>query len=340
MRSRAIRVPRSEGEEARRALVHAGKLRTDLRIRVDGSDVVLPVGPGALPVRGSVAEEEFLPLSDRGPARRYQDLVSLPPDRRALLPRAFDVIGDIVLVRIPRELEPDAHAIGDALLRFVPGARLVGVDMGVHGPDRRRSLRRVAGTGSWKTQHRENGISIEVDVERAYFSPRLAREHARVAGAVCRGETVYDLCCGVGPFALAIARDGRATGVAAVDQNPDALELLRTSLGRLAPRIPVEVVQDDVERFLARAEPADRAILNLPLQGIKYLPSVARAVRPGGSIHYYEVVERAELDTRAMTILERTGERSDWSIRESREVHAYSPTSDLRAYTLERRGAA
>ncbi len=340
MRSRAIRVARSEGETARRALLDAGKLRTDLRIRVDDGEVVLPVGEGSLPVAGAVVEEEFIRQGEPEAARRYQDLVSLPPDRRALLPRAFDVIGDIVLVRIPDELESDGPAIGDALLRFVPGARLVGADGGVHGTDRRRSLRALAGKGGWRTHHRENGIEIEVDVEQAYFSPRLAREHARVAEAVRPGETVYDLCCGVGPFSLAIARDARARRIVAVDHNAAATDLLRASLARMAPSVPVDVVEDDVERFLKSAGPADRAILNLPLQGIKYLPSVSRVVRPGGSIHYYEVTERAELDARAMTIMDRVGGPREWVIRDHREVHAYSPSSDLRSYTFERRGDA
>ncbi len=340
MRSRALRVPRSDGEAARRALIDAGSLRTDLRIRVEAEELVLPVEDGPLPISGKVTDEEFAVQEGHEGPRRYQDLVAVSAERRALLPRAFDVVGDIVLIRVPDGLVEDGPAIGRALLAFVPGARLVGADEGVHGADRRRSLRALAGTGGWRTLHRENGIQIDVDVERAYFSPRLAREHARVAHAVREGETVYDLCCGVGPFALTIARDGRAGRVTTVDRNPVAVELLKGSLARLRPKVPVEVLQGDVEQFLRGAKPVDRAILNLPLQGIKYLASVARVVRSGGSIHYYEVVERSEIEARAMNVVERAGGSDDWTIVEEREVHAYSPTAELRAYTLRRTVAA
>ena len=105
-----------------------------------------------------------------------------------------------------------SQAIGEALLQFVPGRRLVAQDEGVHGPQRRRTLVPLAGEGSFRTLHRENGFELDVDVSRAYFSPRLGREHARVAALVRPGETVLDLFCGVGPFALLSPGTGARVG--------------------------------------------------------------------------------------------------------------------------------
>jgi tRNA (guanine37-N1)-methyltransferase len=340
MRSRALIVPRAEGERVRRALREAGLLRADLRIVADGERVVLPVAPvGELsPDWGTETESEF-ELVPQVAASDYRDLVEAAPEEKTELPRSFDVIGEVVLVRIPPELEGRASQIGQALLEFVPGARLVGMDRGVHGTDRRRRIERIAGAGAWHTRHRENGVELEVDVERAYFSPRLAREHARVAEEVRPGDRVYDLCCGVGPFTATIARDGRARAITAIDSNPAAVELLRSTLRRLSASPPVEVRVEDVAAFVTSAPPVERVILNLPHEGIKYLPSVARTVAHGGRLYYYEVTPRTELERRGETVVRSFENPAQWTAEPVRVVHPYSPTSDLVAIVLDRRSA-
>ncbi len=337
MNSRALVVPRTEGETTRRRLREVGLLRTDLRVRNEGERLAFPLTEvGTVPAAwGEVSEREFRPVAAAGP-REYRQLLDWPDAQRSALPRSFDVVGDVVLIRLPAELEPRRRDVGAALLRFVPGARVVGLDRGVKGTERRRDLERIAGDGGWTTRHRENGIELDVDLERAYFSPRLAHEHERVAAEVLRGETVADLCCGVGPFALAIARDGRASRVTAIDANPAAIELLRRTLSRVRFAARVEARAVALEEFLPAAPPCDRAILNLPLEGIKYLPSVAATVRPSGRVHYYELVPRSARERRGSEIVRSLGRAGSWELVEHHVVHPYSPRSDLVAFTLGR----
>jgi tRNA (guanine37-N1)-methyltransferase len=337
MRARALSVPRSEGETVRRALVDAGLLRTDLAIRHDHEQLLIPVIGGVeVPARfGEPTEADFETVGRSGPAD-YRDLIPGTLADREELPRSFDVVGDLVLVRVPSALASREPEIGQALLEFVPGARLVGADRGVHGVDRRRTIERLAGSGAWRTRHRENGIELEVDLERAYFSPRLAREHARVASEVRAGDRVYDLCCGVGPFTATIARDGRARAVTAVDANPDAIDLLRATLERLRATVPVDARVGDVGLFAPAAPPAERVILNLPHEGIKYLPSVARSVAPGGRLYYYEVTPRSEFERRGQTIVRSFEGSSEWRAADPHVVHPYSPSADLISIAFDR----
>jgi tRNA (guanine37-N1)-methyltransferase len=336
MKGRGLRVPRARGEELRRRLREASGLREDLKILKEGEFLVLPLaGDGPLPPEwGEVVEREFASVAPPAPSD-YRELLDWTPGAKAELPRSFDVVGDIVLVRLPEAFESRKEEIGRALLSFVPAARIVGVDRGVHGPERRRQVERIAGTGDWRTRHRENGLEFEVDLERAYFSPRLAHEHERVAADVREGERVYDLCCGVGPFALILARDGRASRVTAVDSNPDAVSMLRATRARYPWGGRIEVVEAPIERFLPQAEPVERVILNLPHEGIKYLPSVAPTIAPRGRLHYYEVTPRAELERRAEAVVSALGP-GDWELVDRHLVHPYSPTSDLVAFAFER----
>ena len=333
-------VPRNRGEEVRQDLVDAGLLRSDLEIRREEESLVLPLAgnPDEVPPAwGSIVEREFRIIPRKGPAR-YRDLLPWSEEEKESLPRSFDVIGDIVLIRIPPELEGRKESIGGALQKFVPGARLVGLDRGVHGADRRREVEPIAGTGPWRTRHKENGVELDVDVERAYFSPRLAREHARVAEEVQSGDRVYDLCCGVGPFAITIAHLGKASEVTAVDANPEAIALLQATLARypFAKRIHALVAR--LEEFLLAAPPVERVVMNLPHEGIKYLPSVARTATPGGRLYYYEVVPRSELGRRGSTLVNALSPIGDFSLAAQRVVHPYSPSSDLVMFAFARSG--
>jgi tRNA (guanine37-N1)-methyltransferase len=337
-RSLALVVPRAEGERVRRRLRDAGALRADLRLDHDGRFLYLPVAkaPDEIPAGGRLEDHEFLPQAATGP-ESYREALDLPPEASAWLPRSFDVVGDIVLIRLPPEASAYEEAVGTALLRFVPGARLVGVDEGVHGSYRQRRVRRIAGAGAWSTRHKENGLAFEVDLERAYFSPRLAREHARVAESVKPGERVFDLCSGIGPFALTIARLGRARTIEAVDSNPDAIALLEENARRQGVADRVRARTARIEDALPSLGIADRIVFNLPREGIMYLPQVCAALEPGGVLHYYEMTERAAQATRSTELvkpLDRT--RGAWRIERQRVVHPYSPRADLVAYDLRR----
>ncbi len=339
MRSRGLVVPRERGESVRQRLAAEGWLRTDLRIRSDARSLTLPIQDGApVPAEwGVVLDTEFDLRPPDGPAD-YRELLRGSAEDRARAPRSFDVVGDIVLVRIPREAESQAPEIGAALLAFVPGARIVGADRGVHGLERRRRIERLAGRGGWATVHRENGLAIDVDVERAYFSPRLAVEHARVAEEIRAGDRVYDLCCGVGPFSLHFARDGRAREVVAVDLNPAAIDLLERSQRRERFSVRITTHVASIEAFLPDRTPFERAVLNLPHEGIKYASSVAGVVAPHGRLYYYEIVPRTEFERRGDVIARTIGPRGEWTVLGYRVVHPYSPDSDLVAFTLERAG--
>lgn len=340
MRSTALRVPRSDGERWRRHLRERGLLRGDLGIRCSGEWILLPVRtPDGPAPAGEWLDAEFDP---RGPSRpsSYRELLDLPPMLARELPRAFDVVGDIVVIRLPESLRSRAVEIGSALRTFVPGARRVGIDHGVRGPFRLRAIEVVSGEGPLRTVHRENGIDFVVDLDRAYFSPRLAREHDRVARAARPGERVLDLCCGIGPFALTLAVRVPSLKIAAVDLNPDAIDLLRENAGRLSVGDRIEAQCADAAEFLREGPPVNRAVLNLPHTGATLLGPLSARVAPGGSIHYYEVVARVNRATRPIELIGHLRPGGGWTVSEEHVVHEYSPASDLRGYTIRRSGGS
>src|SRR5438067_2184558 len=99
----ALRVPLSEGERVRRALLDEGALRLDLKVRREGGELLLPLADAEPRLGFPVATAAFEP-SDDGPRRYQETLAHLPAGAQALLPSSFDVIGDVLVVKVPEAL--------------------------------------------------------------------------------------------------------------------------------------------------------------------------------------------------------------------------------------------
>ncbi|HUR25253.1 MAG TPA: class I SAM-dependent methyltransferase family protein [Candidatus Thermoplasmatota archaeon] len=327
-----IRVPREEAETTRRRLLELEVLRLDLAVAKEGTDVVFPVADGCGPTLPTVAHD-FEPRVLRPTG--YQELLGWPSDRLALAPRAFDQVGDIVVVKVPHELADHAEELGDALLRFHK-ARAVFHDGGVKDPYRVRDLLLIAGEGDALTQVNENGVRLWVDLSKAYYSPRLASERERVADQVQPGERVVDLFGGVAPFGVQAAKRGAT--VDSVDLNPDAVALARRNVEENGVEGQVRLWEGDA-REVARQLPlasADRVTMNLPHGAKHFLDVAARVAKPGATIHYHEIIELAKAQLRASVVLRELG-RCGWMgrLRAHRVVRNYSPQESHIVFDLE-----
>lgn len=344
MRCKAVAVRLRRGEEARRRLREADLLNADLLLKNTGEELLLPLLPGADEtsvatvlegIRYRITEGEFEKRPER--PRSYQDLLELPPHLKELLPTSYDIVGTVIILKLPEELYPVRHKIGEALLQMHKGVRVVAMDRGVKGQFRVRDLEVIAGEENLETTHVENQIKIMVDLSRVYFSPRLASERARVASLVKNGEVVLDMFAGAGPFTVTIARLARPKKVIAVDINPDAYTYLEKN-------IHINHVEDLVEAYLGDAadvvptieESVNRIVMNHPTEALEFLDLALQKVSPGGTIHLYTLLE-ADRFKEAVLKVQEAARRNLRDVRLSsvREVKGYSPSSSIFCFDLE-----
>ncbi|HID15430.1 MAG TPA: class I SAM-dependent methyltransferase family protein [Candidatus Atribacteria bacterium] len=214
----------------------------------------------------------------------------IPNSKLELLPRSFDVIGDVAIIEIPPELSSFKRIIGEALMRIYPRIKAVfAKKSAVSGVFRVRELEHVAGVFSSITLHREYGCIFKVDVLNVYFSPRLSFERYRVARQVEDGEVVVDMFTGVGPFSIMIAKYSRAN-VFSIDINPRAISLLSENLKLNKLRgfvYPILADANYVLKLFRSEEFADRVVMNLPENSYLFLDKAIGLVKSGGVIHYY-----------------------------------------------------
>ena len=202
---------------------------------------------------------------------------------------SFDQIGDIIIVRIPDSLLTKKKLIGETLLNEVKIAKSVFYQTSaVEGDFRTRNLEILAGENKTETEYKEFGCKFTVDVENAFFSPRLSTERERIANLVQDGETIVNMFAGVGMFSIMIAKKKKCT-VYSIDINPIAAKLCEKNIisNKLAGNIisingdASQVIQEQLENK------SDRTLMLLPERSDEFLKSAINATKSGGTIHYY-----------------------------------------------------
>ena len=204
-------------------------------------------------------------------------------------PRAYEIIGDILIVKIEPEVYDHREEIGKAMLNRIPNIRLVCADNGVSGEFRVRDLSLLSsrdGSTNTLTKIRENGNNILIDPTKAYFSSKLSNERRRnldsaieLSHQLNRKITICDPYAGVGPsLANLICEDGLVDGVLAGDLNPQAVDLLEQNIDRFRKKKTDEIILtvkcQDARLWAKESEyqhTVDFLLVNLPHQTIEHM---------------------------------------------------------------------
>ncbi|RMW35933.1 MAG: class I SAM-dependent methyltransferase family protein [Nitrosopumilus sp.] len=213
----------------------------------------------------------------------------LSPKESEELISAFDQIGEIIIVRIPDSLLPKKNIIGEALLKDVKIVRSVFYQASaVEGDFRTRNLEVIAGEDNTETEYREFGCKFIVDVQNAFFSPRLSTERDRIANLIQEGEVMTNMFAGVGMFSI-IAAKKKKCEVYSLDINPVASNLCERNikLNKLAGEV-ISISGDARQIINEQLEnKSDRTLMLLPERSDEFLESAIKTTKNGGIIHYY-----------------------------------------------------
>ncbi len=325
LRARGLQVPLKEVEQVRKMLQKNGLLLSDLKIRRDKDFVYLPISKQGDMQKYPVVETVFQKRVVRPTS--YKKLVKLPSHLKSLLPTSFDVIGTILLIKIPQALSEYKREIGSALLATRPHVRTVCNSNPVSGELRTRSLEVIAGEHNTVTTHKEYGLQFRVDLQTTFFSPRLAQERKHVANQVSAGEVVVDMFAGVAPFSVMIASFAHPKRVYAIDKNKDAIKYARQNVTRNNVLDAVEVLHADAKDIgTVLPTKADRIIMNLPFSAQHFLIDALHIGKEQCRLHYYDII--TEYDINKMIIwLQKKAKTCQYALEISqiRRIKTYAP---------------
>mmetsp|Transcript_1439 Transcript_1439/g.3678 ORF Transcript_1439/g.3678 Transcript_1439/m.3678 type:complete len:596 (+) Transcript_1439:124-1911(+) len=316
------------------------------------------------PPTDDAEEEHALSWSNFNPNHTYGDsahLVGSTSDGngngngngRRIIPRSFDVIGDIAYLHSMPE-EGDPEAIGKAIMKKNKSIKVVVArQSNLEGTERApgdEGLVIIAGAqrSPLITSHTEFGIRCVVDLNHCFFSPRMAQERLRICQQVARGEDVLVCFAGVGMEAIQISGRTEASSVVAIELNEVAVECARRGHRMLGNNKAVkttgaaqrlEILQGDVLEVLPSLDRRfDRILAPRPKEGKldgdlgsgdggeAFLRVLLRHMKDGAECHWYDFVADHEYPAcdRTRSLIERLCEEQGMTMEILHAAHVGS----------------
>ncbi len=254
----------------------------------------------------------------------------LPEEKLLLLPKGYEVVGDIAIINLPLSLHNEKYDIARALAIHRKDLKVVLLKKNKITGEKRIGEFEILLGDRTETFHRENGCIFHVDVARTYFSGKMYFERNRVVQEVNDGEDVLVLFCGVGPFLIPI-RKKKNVRITGLDNNPAACALLKKN-ARLND-IYTDIVLGDAKYMNAifRKE-FDRIVMPAPYGQDHFLDRAHLLLRPGGIIHFYTFKKDFEI-SHFRRVLEERG----WHIEFYRECGDIAPRVKRYVFDLKKK---
>ncbi len=325
-RSKALGVPLNKAEPLRRMLKDRHLLQEEFKIFKEGDIIFFPVKKTSKDYLDYPLVTKSFEVEEKKPSC-YKDLLKLPKDLQRELPTSYDVIGSIILIKLPQSLFLYRTQIGNALLQTHRHIRTVCHVDPVSGELRTRNVTIISGESQTLTTHIEYGLTFHVDVATTYFSSRLASERRRIAAQVKSGETIVDLFTGVAPFSIMIARYAHPKVIYAVDKNPEAIILAKQNIKQNHLLQTIEVINadaKDVENLIPTK--ADRIIMNLPFSAHQFFAVALSIAAPVCKVHYYDIIRQEEIENRIAS-LKKIAQTKDFLLADVQihRIKSYAP---------------
>jgi tRNA (guanine37-N1)-methyltransferase len=261
----------------------------------------------------------------------FRDLLAhvLTPKELEQAIYSYDVLGNMAMIEIPRELQHKKKQIASALLHAVKAVDSVYEKSGDRaGKYRLKPLRHLAGKELESVSYKEWNCIFEVAPGKVFFSPRLSTERQRVASYVKRNESVAVFFAGVGPYAITIAKHAKPKQVFALEWNPAAMPYLEHNIRHNKVDDIVIPIHADVKKVTHIFGQCDHVIMPAPETATKYLPQAVKCLSPrGGLIHCYGFVTNKQPLHAMWGQLEKglKSVRGKAHVKEIRKVLQYSP---------------
>ena len=241
------------------------------------------------------------------------------------LPSGYQIIGDILLLKLSKKTTAHEKEIGEAILKIFPYIKTVCLIKKVSGEFRRPEIKILAGK-STETVHRESGCIFKIDVSKIMFSKGNHFERKRLVSQIKKGEVIADMFAGIGYFSVPLGKFSKAKKIYSMEKNRESFEYLKENIKLNGVQNIEPVYGDSVKLVLC--EKVDRVLMGYLPKTYKFLPAAFCFLKDRGIIHYHDTFSRKDLWNKPLKILEKGAEKSGFRLEKilsKRIVKNYAP---------------
>lgn len=319
---------REKAEEARSILWKIGAVdRTREVVEREGAILIplLMTDIGVSNPPGEIIEVPSVPRQERQekPFDTVVGSLDIPSPAKKKLPRRWELIGDILILKIDSSLAQYKEEIAEGYAKVLRAKTVLEDVGGICGEFREPRFRTIIGEDT-TTIHKENGIRFKLDVSKIMFSSGNIEERIRMASVCGKKEVIVDMFAGIGYFSLPIAVHSSPARIYACEKYPLAYEYLCENARLNGVQEVVEPILGDC-REVAPEGVADRIVMGYLKETHKFLPKALKVLKGKGRIHYHESCPNELLPHRPLERLKKASKGWKMRVENYRVVKSYAP---------------
>ncbi len=166
--------------------------------------------------------------------------------------RAFDVMGNIAIVKFPKEFkQKEKKKFADKILKDNSSIKTVLEKTGkFSGRLRKMQTKYVAGEKTKEVLYKENDCVFRFNIDKTYFSSRLSNERKEIASKIKKGDSVLVMFAGIAPFSIIIAKKSKPDKVYSNEINREANKYAKLNIELNKVKNRVILIPGDIRRVV------------------------------------------------------------------------------------------
>ncbi len=251
----------------------------------------------------------------------------------SLLPRGFQTLGKVVILKLSPKILEKKEIIGKACLKMLPKIKSIYINKGkIVGTYREpEKIEFIAGEDNPIVEHKEHDIIYRFDIRKIMFSKGNINERKYLTTLIQSGETVVDMFAGIGYFSLPIAKHSPVRKIYSIELNLESFKFFveNIKINHLEDKI-VPINGDckvEVIKLSKSGVRANRVIMGVFPAPKEYITEALSLVNDNGTVFHYEGV--AEKDKYIMLFEEfneiALKENYKCELKSHRFVKSYGP---------------
>lgn len=291
-----VKVSLKDAQKAKEFLIKKGYMDDGKLVIKDKDNIYFPVNKKYKLKKFELVDKKFNTKDKK--IRNLKEAVegNLTKKEKDFLRTAYDIVGEVAILEIEKELEKKEKFLAEAVMKINPRIKTVLKKVGGHiGVFRKQKMKLLAGKDTREAVQKENGINIKVNVETVYFSARLSSERKRIAEQIKKEEKVLVMFSGAAPYVCVIAKNTKAKEIVGVEINPEGHMYGLENL-KLNKIDNAKLYVGDVKKVVPKLdEKFDRIIMPLPKTADEFLDCALSVSKKGTIIHFYDFIEEKNI---------------------------------------------